>query len=110
MLLECALWYNQKLILFVYLSYYMWCFIYRSTKKENCYLYLDKENDFSRVPAPLLVAFGQPKWVMKILLTSRHVWAAAPASVIRDRIQYEGYFLQMLSETDFTFDKRKKWN
>ncbi|MDF7667533.1 YcgL domain-containing protein [Orbaceae bacterium ESL0727] len=79
----------------------MWCYIYRSSKKENCYLYIDKENDFSAIPENIRSMFGKPIFVMKILLDTRRHFAACPADEIEARIKKDGFFLQMLNDTDF---------
>ncbi|MGL4979741.1 MAG: YcgL domain-containing protein, partial [Plesiomonas sp.] len=42
----------------------MWCAIYKSIKREETYLFLEKRDDFSRVPAELLQGFGTPQLVM----------------------------------------------
>ena len=39
----------------------MFCVIYRSTKREQTYLYVEKKDDFSRVPDELMYSFGKPK-------------------------------------------------
>ncbi|MGL5293183.1 MAG: YcgL domain-containing protein, partial [Aeromonas sp.] len=42
----------------------MLCAVYKSHKKAQTYLFVEKRDDFSRVPAPLLVAFGRPALVL----------------------------------------------
>lgn len=36
------------------------CWIYRSPRKDEMYLYITREDDFSRVPEALLQRFGKP--------------------------------------------------
>ncbi|VFS01281.1 YcgL domain [Salmonella enterica subsp. enterica serovar Typhimurium] len=38
----------------------MFCVIYRSSKRDQTYLYVEKKDDFSRVPEALMKGFGQP--------------------------------------------------
>lgn len=78
-----------------------WCYIYRSIKKENSYLYIDKENDFSRVPEVLMKAFGQPIFAMKVLLDGKRQFVAGNAKEIEQKITDDGFFLQMLKDDDF---------
>lgn len=85
----------------------MRCFIYRNNKKHDCYLYINKENDFFTIPTSLMVAFGQSIFVMKLLLTSRQKLAAVFVLNIRDRMVNDEYFLQMLTENDFNTESRK---
>ena len=42
----------------------MLCAIYKSTKKEGMYLYVEKRDQFDKVPDALLNAFGKPIFVM----------------------------------------------
>lgn len=79
----------------------MWCYIYRSTKKENSYLYIDKENDFSKVPEVLMKAFGQPIFAMRVLLDGKRQFVVGSSQEIEDKIKRDGFFLQMLKEDDF---------
>ncbi|XKM14029.1 YcgL domain-containing protein [Orbaceae bacterium ac157xtp] len=79
----------------------MWCYIYRSPKKENSYLYVDKENDFTKVPDVLMKAFGQPIFAMKVLLDEKRKFVAGTAQEIEAKIKNDGFFLQMLNEDDF---------
>lgn len=78
-----------------------WCYIYRSTNKENSYLYMDKENDFSILPEVLMKAFGQPIFVMKVLLDGKRQFVAGSATEIEQKIAKDGFFLQMLKDDDF---------
>ncbi len=38
----------------------MFCVIYRSSKRDQTYLYVEKKDDFSRVPEELMKGFVQP--------------------------------------------------
>lgn len=42
----------------------MFCVIYRSSKRDQTYLYVEKKDDFSRVPEELMKGFGQPQLAM----------------------------------------------
>ncbi|MDF7671445.1 YcgL domain-containing protein [Orbaceae bacterium ESL0721] len=83
----------------------MWCYIYRSSKKDNCYLYLDKdiegENGLAAVPKQIQKIFGKPIFAMKLLLDPNRHFAACSAAEIEARIEKDGFFLQMLKEDDF---------
>ncbi|MCO6551845.1 MAG: YcgL domain-containing protein [Gilliamella sp.] len=79
----------------------MWCYIYRSTKKENCYLYMEHENDFSTIPEKVMSIFGSPVFVMKVLLDGKRKFVAGTATEIEEKIKADGFFLQMLKEDDF---------
>ena len=79
----------------------MWCYIYRSTKKENCYLYMEQENDFSHIPEKIMRIFGTPVFVMKVLLDGKRRFVVGTAQEIEEKIKADGFFLQMLKEDDF---------
>ncbi|MGL5701211.1 MAG: YcgL domain-containing protein, partial [Kluyvera sp.] len=49
----------------------MFCVIYRSTKRDQTYLYVEKKDDFSRVPDELMYSFGTPKLAMILPLDGR---------------------------------------
>jgi len=38
--------------------------VYKSKKKADTFLFVEKRDDFSKVPEPLLAMFGQPIYVM----------------------------------------------
>ncbi|OCG57150.1 hypothetical protein A9G38_00940 [Gilliamella sp. Imp1-1] len=79
----------------------MWCYIYRSTKKENCYLYMEHKNDFSTIPEKVMSIFGSPVFVMKVLLDGKRKFVVGTATEIEEKIKTDGFFLQMLKEDDF---------
>ncbi|WP_392561679.1 YcgL domain-containing protein [Orbus sturtevantii] len=79
----------------------MLCYIYRSPKKENSYLYIAKENDFSNVPDILMNVFGKPIFAMKVLLDGKRQFTAGTSQEIENKIKSDGFFLQMLQEDEF---------
>jgi len=46
------------------------CSIYKSSKKDEMYLYVRKAEGFARVPEALLAMFGTPKLFGTLLLTA----------------------------------------
>lgn len=73
----------------------MQCFIYKSLKKEELYLYLDKRDDFSAVPEVLLQSFGQLVFVMELQLSPERKLAREDVSKVINNIQRKGFFVQM---------------
>ncbi|MDN6115710.1 MAG: YcgL domain-containing protein, partial [Enterobacterales bacterium] len=49
----------------------MICTIYRSSKRDQTYLYVEKRDDFSRVPEELMKSFVQPQLAMMIDIDSK---------------------------------------
>ncbi|MCF7969765.1 MAG: YcgL domain-containing protein [Methylococcaceae bacterium] len=73
----------------------MQCFIYKSNKKAELYLYLDKQDDFSSVPEAILKSIGQPEYVMQLEITPERKLARENANDVLKGIKENGFFLQM---------------
>ncbi len=73
----------------------MQCFIYKSLRKDELYLYLDKRDNFSAVPEILLQNFGQLAFVMEMELTPDRKLARKNADKVIASIQAKGFFVQM---------------
>jgi uncharacterized protein YcgL (UPF0745 family) len=73
----------------------MQCFIYKSLRKAELYIYLDKRNDFSAVPEVLLQNFGRLAFVMEMELTPDRKLAREDTVKVIASIQAKGFFVQM---------------
>ncbi|WP_340620457.1 YcgL domain-containing protein [Xenorhabdus siamensis] len=73
----------------------MICVIYRSPKREQTYLYIEKKGDFSRVPEALLKTFGQPQFSMMISLAERKKLANADIEKVKVALSEQGFYLQV---------------
>lgn len=73
----------------------MKCFIYKSTKKDQLYLYLAKKDDFTDVPPLLLESMGIPGFVMELELTPERSLARANPTEVIASIKEKGFYLQM---------------
>lgn len=71
------------------------CWIYKSPKKDEMYLYLDRHDDFSQVPELLLKQFGQPVFVMKLSLSPAKKLAREEVSIVISNLDKQGFHLQM---------------
>ncbi|GAA5445787.1 protein YcgL [Microbulbifer sp. NBRC 101763] len=71
------------------------CDIYRSPKKEEMYLYVDKREGTARVPENLLELFGSPQHLTTMLLTPERKLARANADKVLQDVRARGYYLQM---------------
>ncbi|MCJ2375670.1 YcgL domain-containing protein [Vibrio sp. ZSDZ34] len=72
----------------------MLCSIYKSSKKEGMYLYVNKKDDFSQVPDTLLEMFGKPIFVMVIKIEQRKL-ASVDVEKVKESLKLEGFFLQL---------------
>jgi len=73
----------------------MLCVIYKSTKRDQTYLYVEKKDDFSRVPEALMKTFGQPQLAMILPLDGRKKLINAALEKVKEALTQQGYYLQM---------------
>jgi uncharacterized protein YcgL (UPF0745 family) len=73
----------------------MLCQIFRSSRKEEMYLYVEKSAGMERVPASLLHKFGEPEPVMMLMLDAKRKLARADTETVLKALCEEGYYLQM---------------
>ena len=71
------------------------CQIFSSSRKQEMYLYVDKERGLQDVPESLLAQFGEAAPVMLVLLTPQYKLARADAAVVLASIAEQGFYLQM---------------
>lgn len=76
------------------------CSIYRSSKHEGMYLYVDKSEDMERVPAQLLKRFGKPEFAMTLLLHPERELARVDVHRVLLEIEEQGFFLQIPPRPD----------
>lgn len=73
----------------------MFCVIYRSSLRDQTYLYVQKKDDFSCVPEVLLKGFGRPQLAMQLSLANRSRLAHADIEKVKSALREEGYYLQI---------------
>lgn len=71
------------------------CAIYRSSKVDEMYLYVDLRDDLKRVPDALLEHFGKPKLATKMALDPARKLARADINKVLEEIESKGFYLQM---------------
>ncbi|MCC6077111.1 YcgL domain-containing protein [Pseudomonas sp. GCM10022188] len=71
------------------------CSIYKSPRKREMYLYVDKREALTRVPEALLSVFGAPQHVFDMLLTPERKLAREEAGQVLENIEKQGFHLQM---------------
>ncbi|UYM15020.1 YcgL domain-containing protein [Endozoicomonas euniceicola] len=69
--------------------------IYKSSRRDEMYLYVQKQERLQKVPAPLLEVFGKEQHVMDLLLTPERQLARVEADQVINDIETRGFFLQM---------------
>ena len=76
------------------------CWIYKSTRKEEMYLYLAEEDGFDEVPEPLKQSFGDPIFVMELKLSKQRQLARADVIAVIKSLCEEGFYLQIPPKLD----------
>jgi uncharacterized protein len=71
------------------------CQVFRSPRRAEMYLYVDKAQGLEAVPETLLAQFGEPEAVMTLLLTPERKLARASAGEVLAQIESRGFYLQM---------------
>ncbi|MCP2233240.1 uncharacterized protein YcgL (UPF0745 family) [Erwinia aphidicola] len=69
--------------------------IYRSPQRDQTYLYVEKKDDFSRVPEALLKGFGKPQLAMLLPLDGSKKLVGADIEKVKAALRDEGFYLQM---------------
>ena len=72
------------------------CSIYKSPRKNEMYLYVDKREALSRVPEGLLAAFGPPQHAFDLLLTPERKLAREDIDKVLANIENQGYHRRLL--------------
>lgn len=78
----------------------MKCVIYKGDRKQDTYLFIEREGDFSRVPEALLKMLGMLEWVMALELTPGRTLVQADPEQVRRQLKEQGYYLQMPPQDD----------
>lgn len=71
------------------------CSVFKSSKKKEMYIYVDRKQDLSELPSALLSVFGEPVHVLDMILTPEKTLARVDASKVLESIKENGFFLQM---------------
>ncbi len=71
------------------------CSIYKSPKREEMYLYIEKKSGLKSLPQSLLNTFGEPRFVMTLALSSGRKLARVDRALVEQAIKTQGYYLQM---------------
>ncbi|WP_438834455.1 YcgL domain-containing protein [Aeromonas oralensis] len=73
----------------------MLCAVYKSRKKAETYLFVERREDFSRVPEVLMSAFGRPELVLMTKLDPAKPLGIASTSRVMESLQSQGFYLQV---------------
>ena len=71
------------------------CWIYKSSRKDEMYLYLPVKENFDDVPDVLLKKFGTPLFVFELELDSGRKLARTSIEQVLSDFAQQGFHLQM---------------
>jgi len=84
------------------------CSVYKSSKKHEMYLYVDRKDGVKSLPEALLNLFGTPNHVLDLILTPQKELARVDAQKVLDEIAENGFYLQMPpGKDDYALDLYK---
>jgi uncharacterized protein len=78
----------------------MLCSVYKSSKKAQTYLFINKRDDFSAVPEALMKMFGKPIMVTVINLATKVKLGFADLDKVKANLSEQGYYLQLTPKED----------
>ncbi len=78
------------------------CSVFKSSKKDEMYLYVDKQEQLARVPDALKTMFGTPLHVFDMLITPEKKMARVEADKVLSDIQEKGFSCKCLRRKKIT--------
>ena len=73
----------------------MQAYVYKSSRKDDTYVFLAARDDFSRVPEAVRLPLGTLQFVFELALTPERKLARADAAVVRENLVLRGFHLQL---------------
>ncbi len=72
----------------------MKCFVYRSRKRNNTYVYLSERDGFAVLPAELAAGLGTLEFALELELTPQRKLAVADAARVLQHLNEFGFHVQ----------------
>jgi hypothetical protein len=73
----------------------MRCYVYRSSRQQEAYLYLSSPTILERLPESLRRSFGRPELVLELVLTPQRQLARESAGQVLESLLARGFHLQL---------------
>lgn len=86
------------------------CTVYRSLKRAETYLYVEKNGDFDKVPEQLKTMLGKLTLVMTLDLDKREKLGLGDLAKVKHELVENGFYLQLPPPTENLLDEFKKQN
>jgi uncharacterized protein YcgL (UPF0745 family) len=71
------------------------CWVYRSGKTDELYIYLAKADDFESIPEPVRKKAGELTEVMQVELSASRKLARVDVNEVMRGLREQGFFLQL---------------
>lgn len=78
----------------------MQCYVYRSSRRQDTYVFLPGKDDFSKIPDGLLNLLGKPEFALELVLTPDRRLAREDPLQVLTNLKNQGFHLQMPPEND----------
>ena len=76
------------------------CFVYRSARKQDTYVYLRERDAFALLPANIAASLGELSFVLEVDLTPPRKLAREDADVVRANLAARGFHIQFPPQHD----------
>lgn len=73
----------------------LFCSIYKSPRRAEMYLYVERTRGLKDLPEALLAQFGRPVHVTDLILEPGRKLARANVETVLEKIREQGFYLQM---------------
>jgi uncharacterized protein len=90
------------------------CYIYRCAAKNDMYVFLKDQDDFSVIPKHIMKSLGETEFTLEIDITPEKKLAKEDAKTVISNLEEHGFHLQLPSEksieelmTEIANDSRK---
>ncbi|MEJ2142677.1 MAG: YcgL domain-containing protein [Gammaproteobacteria bacterium] len=71
------------------------CAIYKCSRKEHTYIYVNEKDKFDDIPEVLLNTLGELSFVMELELYPERKLAQADAAEVIEKLNEQGFYLQL---------------
>lgn len=76
----------------------MKCYVYRSTRRQDAYVFLPAEDAFDELPADLLRQLGRLEFALAVEITPERELARTDGATVLEAVNRQGFYLQMPRE------------
>lgn len=71
------------------------CAIYKCSRKEHTYIYINEKDKFNDIPEVLMKTLGELSFVMELDLYPEKSLAQADAAEVIEKLNEQGFYLQL---------------